>query len=144
MCLDARQCEESVSVNSRITLRGPESSQEAQLSSQLTVTQRQMPRYLNPSCSPSLHAPPPPPPPPKHVYLKSCKHKFNIWISNSKVCLQLLHLRLKWSKSNPLSPTKETYKLFQDGTFLLQFPHTKYTHTDTHTPLLEHSYKGRI
>ena len=38
--------------------------------------------------------------------------------------LQLLCLRLEWSKSNSLSLslTKETYKLFPNGTFLLQPP----------------------
>lgn len=45
------------------------------------------------------------PPQTQHLYLKPCKHKSNAWINNPVMCLHLLCLRLKWSKSNPVSPS---------------------------------------
>lgn len=125
--------EENASVNSRASLGASrrshsERNMATESHQETTGTSTFVPSHTHSGTDTSLFKPcslSHPLPQTQHVYLKPCKHKFNTWINNPIMCLHLLCLRLKWSKSNPVSPpppdlfsfTKEASKLFHGGTF---------------------------
>ena len=105
--------EENASVNSRASLGASRSSHSernmaTESHQETTGTTTFVPSHTHSGTDTSLFKPCLlllPLPQTQRVYLKPCEHKFNTWINNPIMCLHLLCLRLKWSKSNPVSPS---------------------------------------
>lgn len=88
VCLGTRQCTESISDNSRITLRAMRNSHsERNVATEGHQEDNRYHIFHFISCLLRDRCLPLPLPQPEHVYLKPCKCQFNTWISNYIMCL---------------------------------------------------------